>query len=681
MTSFGGFETCEFEEFVSEATPQSSTLEEAASAQEILIQQVEGYLQRFKAAICTDLTTIETQIPVPLDEFTELIDTPGTYVGAGLFAVRVNVLETGLEFAPFPVVQGADHGLLLGLADDDHLQYLLLAGRAGGQAAFGGTAATEALALRGSTDADLGFLDVFSPIRMDVDWTVTTTVNLIEWATIIPSSGGAVAAFIRVNPEISIDNGIFIFSTVFDTGRYLQTVSPGFAVHTLFFGQPNLETMTAAVQPNQIFVYAAQPQMENNGAGGLGTPIPNVIGMTYTPILITRVIGDTLSVTNMTGIQVSPSYSTIGFTSVNFGTIRGVHCVQPVQGLFQPGGGVETMTAYIGLEFNAMTFAGNVTKSVVRSFLNDATNARLIDNLGSAQSDFGLGDVHLDDNTALKLGGSVAVADILFFWNTSTSALRWSTFFGTGGAPLDLVGSAADEWVFQDGGVDIGIGFNVNAIVFGGTAPTPNSNNWFVQFAGANLRQVQVGGEYSDVLWTAGGSIDVNGLAVSDLQAFKINSPSVLLNGGSIADMSNLFVDAMPSFGGTRLQALRVLGRTRGDGLQCHNEASLAQLTADVAQLTLPANNLGRFVLLQDADANGPWTIQGILNVQVGDMLHLVNDGADAWLLGHEDGAAAAADRIISPTGVDLTLGPDESALLWYDPVATRWRIMETTGA
>jgi hypothetical protein len=90
MTSFGGFETCEFEEFTSEATPQSNTLEEAASTMEILIQQIEGYLQRLKAAICADFTTVETQIPVPLDEFTELIDTPNTYVGAGLFSVRVD---------------------------------------------------------------------------------------------------------------------------------------------------------------------------------------------------------------------------------------------------------------------------------------------------------------------------------------------------------------------------------------------------------------------------------------------------------------------------------------------------------------------------------------------------------------------------------------------------------------
>ena len=51
----------------------------------------------------------------------------------------------------------SDHGELAGLTDDDHTQYLLLAGRSGGQTAKGGTAATDALILQstagvGTTD-------------------------------------------------------------------------------------------------------------------------------------------------------------------------------------------------------------------------------------------------------------------------------------------------------------------------------------------------------------------------------------------------------------------------------------------------------------------------------------------------------------------------------------------------
>jgi len=49
-----------------------------------------------------------------------------------------------------------DHGALTGLSDDDHSQYLLLAGRATGQVATGGTASGDDLTLRSTTDATKG---------------------------------------------------------------------------------------------------------------------------------------------------------------------------------------------------------------------------------------------------------------------------------------------------------------------------------------------------------------------------------------------------------------------------------------------------------------------------------------------------------------------------------------------
>jgi len=49
-----------------------------------------------------------------------------------------------------------DHGLLLGLGDDDHTQYLLLAGRSGGQIAIGGTDASDTLTLQSTSNATKG---------------------------------------------------------------------------------------------------------------------------------------------------------------------------------------------------------------------------------------------------------------------------------------------------------------------------------------------------------------------------------------------------------------------------------------------------------------------------------------------------------------------------------------------
>jgi hypothetical protein len=46
-----------------------------------------------------------------------------------------------------------DHGALAGLLDDDHTQYPLLAGRTGGQTLYGGTASSDKLILRSSSDS------------------------------------------------------------------------------------------------------------------------------------------------------------------------------------------------------------------------------------------------------------------------------------------------------------------------------------------------------------------------------------------------------------------------------------------------------------------------------------------------------------------------------------------------
>jgi len=51
-----------------------------------------------------------------------------------------------------------DHGVLLGLADDDHTNYALLAGRSGGQALIGGTASGDDLTLQSTSNATRGDL-------------------------------------------------------------------------------------------------------------------------------------------------------------------------------------------------------------------------------------------------------------------------------------------------------------------------------------------------------------------------------------------------------------------------------------------------------------------------------------------------------------------------------------------
>lgn len=81
---------------------------------------------------------------------------------------------------------GTNHGSLSGLGNDDHTQYLLLAGRAGGQSAKGGTAASENLTLESTAHATKGNVVVASGSNVQMagdDDFVPATTNEGELGT------------------------------------------------------------------------------------------------------------------------------------------------------------------------------------------------------------------------------------------------------------------------------------------------------------------------------------------------------------------------------------------------------------------------------------------------------------------------------------------------------------------
>jgi hypothetical protein len=569
------------------------------------------------------------------------------------------------------------HDTLQGLASDDHLQYLLLAGRAGGQFAFGGTGASEELNLQGSSDADLGQIRVWSPIDVE-DITAANALNPFAFrfqaTQVIPDTfiGGGVS----VSPTINFGNGIFIWEGVRGAPIIQSDVAPVFAAFTLFNALPALRSgASGTFNPLAALVLNAGPVIEHDNTGTRTTTLITVVNAGAQ--VRCGVSGATMNVVEQFGIAFRPTFSTIGGATVGLGTLRAVLAGTPSVALFQPQAGTQAMTAYYGLDVEDIDFSGNVEKVAVRSAIPVNTDSWFLLNTGGAWSNHGSGFMRFDDNAGIIFGTGT---DVFIRWNSVTQAIETNTFFGMGNSPVHFRPNGDNSWDWFSTN-PLGLAYNVEQVSFGFANAAPNLKNWFVIFQGLDGRGPGAGaGDYSDVLWTAGGDVDIGALVMTDVQAFRIDALSII-GAGSIADLSNLFLNAMSTAGGTRMQSLRVLGRSRMDGLLTHNEASLTQLTADLAQLTLPADNAGRFVLLQDADALGPWTIQGVLNVQLGDAFYIVNDGADAFILGHQDAAAAAIDRIISPTGADLTLGPDEMAKLWYDPVATRWRILETTGA
>lgn len=77
-----------------------------------------------------------------------------------------------------------DHGTVSGLLDDDHTQYALLAGRAGGQTLIGGTAASNNLALQSTAHATKGVITTDSVIRATGDGTIDLGTASFNWRDI-----------------------------------------------------------------------------------------------------------------------------------------------------------------------------------------------------------------------------------------------------------------------------------------------------------------------------------------------------------------------------------------------------------------------------------------------------------------------------------------------------------------
>ena len=76
-----------------------------------------------------------------------------------------------------------DHGLLMGLLDDDHTQYLLLAGRAGGQTAYGGTASGDDLVLESTSNATKGNVRIGDSLQVQPDGSAPglTSFGVVAW--------------------------------------------------------------------------------------------------------------------------------------------------------------------------------------------------------------------------------------------------------------------------------------------------------------------------------------------------------------------------------------------------------------------------------------------------------------------------------------------------------------------
>lgn len=247
--------------------------------------------------------------------------------------------------------------------------------------------------------------------------------------------------------SVTFTNNLFIWETLAGKPNIQSLVAPSFAAFTLFNATPLLRSGPVAGQ-NALpaLVLNSGPVLQNQYVAAQTISLGSA-SVNSGPQLKTTVSGATLNAPSITGLQSGFYYSTVSGSAVNFGTLRGLWCLNPTAGLFQPGAGVEAMTAYFGVDVAAIPFGGNVPKAALRSAITAASNAYFLYNLGTAQSYFNnadilqIGELRWGPDTSItRLASDIITMGTGDSFRISTGFL----YFGASGT-VNLSSSVADR--------------------------------------------------------------------------------------------------------------------------------------------------------------------------------------------------------------------------------------------
>lgn len=579
----------------------------------------------------------------------------------------------------------SDHNSLQNLTvGDPHTQYLLLAGRAGGQIANGGTASADELVLFGSTNAALGRIRIRSPLEVGLNAGVGVEAGdqtAIRYRPTFTTGAAYIGGFIDSRADITYNNAVFVWGLLTEASVYRAAVAPGFAAFTLLNA---LATITNSGNFDLVQALVLNVGVKHQRSTSGTSTASQTIGVSFAASLQASVAGAVMTRTNAIGINMAPTWNTNHATAtVNLGTITGLRCVAPAQALFGQSLGTENLTAYYGVDFTNITFTTSGDKVVVRSAMTDATDRFFLQNNGGARSDFG-GGLLLDcgfiqclaDNIGLSLGA--AGGDVIINWNGSAleydpavgEDLRWS--FAVGSHTLQSASFGTSS--------ELRMGFD--RFAFGQTGAVGNQVGIFV----APARATTVNGEWTDFLLTQAGNITINH-TMGAVYAWTLNSVSLTAGTGSITgEVGTLNIGGMTTSGlGSALtSAFKVTGRSVLRGSVNLAPITASDLTADVNDYQgHGTGNSQRALLRVSTDDLGARVITGfdVAVSRVNDTIWVVNVGTvDNISLAHQNASSSAANRIISPTGANLVLGPNEGAMIWYDDTDSRWRILYHTG-
>ena len=476
----------------------------------------------------------------------------------------------------------------------------------------------------------------------------------------------------------------WIWALLQESKIYEIGINPAFAAFTLFNALPVIRNRGNFNLPQGLILNAGLTHQRITA--GTSTTA-QTIGLSFASGPRTTTVSGAVMTytTGMTAVQFSPNFGTLAGTTVNLGTLRGLWARNPAGALFQPTAGTENMTAYVGVEIDAIPFGGNVTKRGIRSSLAAATNTRFLDGLGTAQS-----DLRGQLNFPVDLVG-----------NTFGASGDWSEAWAGGGFKFEQQNTGAVEQfrksfpaagrMLFDWSNDMELNINcVNGFSLG--AQSGANGNQFGNFVGGGAGGGNIipgaAGDYTGYLLTWANSYENNGLVRGRVSAWVINGFSYANSSGTVTEADTLTVGGMvtsaPGVTVTNRQALNVIGgRSTFQSAMGYRPINPAALSAGnnndwAGLLTASANNGMRHWARVTPDGGGTSVLTGIdsSSAQDGDCFKLTNIGTVSFDITHNDVASGANNRILTYTIATLTVGPNESVEVIWDAVTGAWRVL-----
>ena len=420
-------------------------------------------------------------------------------------------------------------------------------------------AANDVFALRNAANTDLlrvsDTLFAITDTPLTMSQTLSPAVTNFTISDTFTTGAAFIGGVISSTGTITYNNAVFIWALLAEGKVYRADVAPGFAAFTLFNALPVIENQ-GNFDLVQAIVLNVGVIHRRRTAGT--SSVSQTLGVSFSPQLAANIAGAVMTRTvGVTGLRVSPTFSTVAGSTVNLGTVIGMQCVAPAGGLFQPVAGVENITAYYGVDWVNNTFGGaSRIISVIRSNQGSGTNIRFLDHTGDAPSRL-RGHLQIDvDAFGILLGAST---DVLMRWQ---AAGFLSFLFANTNDELQLSTPSADRFLINNSGGSVTGEYNFNCLRFSLGAQTGAVGNQLGVFV-AGAHTVTVGGEFTQFLLTQSANGTINA-ALSLYAGWTINAPTPVIGTGSLTDAVGLNIGGNPGAASVNRVGLRIISNPSG---------------------------------------------------------------------------------------------------------------------